>query len=280
MNSKSKEVYKCMMCKKIFFNYPEHGICDNCGHQIEMKKNRLRVCGEKKMILIKISDETAITSMNAGTFWFQSPKFYQNYKGNDAIGDVNECAFETILDVSLDQLRKYVNLSKGEVFEKDGNKYRFEKILNGTVYVSSVYQNCYRLLCFYMLQIDENNRIIKPDEKMKLFGTHFSIIKNRLMLEEEIGNYIKNANYDLAEIGTVIEYITDKYRGIYTPSCKFEKYAYQNEYRIILGSLKYGKMPEEEKKIVNLTGNEMDKIMTEPIPIERLWISSTLEDIL
>jgi len=56
------------------------------------------------------------------------------------------------------------------------------------------------------------------------------------MLEEEIGNYIKNANYDLAEIGTVIEYITDKYRGIYTPSCKFEKYAYQNEYRFILGS--------------------------------------------
>lgn len=280
MNFEPEEIYTCMMCKKTFNKYPEHGICDKCGTLIDTKRNKLIVFDEKNMILIKISDEVAINSMNRGTFWFQSPKYYQNFTGNDAIGDVNECAFEAILDVPLNQLEMYSDLLKGENFEKDGSKYCFEKVLNGMVYVNSVYQNYFRLLCFYMLQLDENNRIIKPDEKMKLFGTHLSIIKNRPMLEKKLEKYIESAGYSLAGLGTSIAYVTDKYRGTYTPGCKFEKYAYQNEYRIILESQKYGEMPEEEKKVVSLSEDKMDEIMTKPIQIEKLWTVSTLEELM
>lgn len=131
-----------------------------------------------------------------------------------------------------------------------------------------------------MLQIDNNGNIIKPDEKMKLFGSHFLIIKNRPMFEEKLREYIIREGNGLAGMGTPVAYVTDKYRGIYTPGCKFDKYRYQNEYRFILLSIEFDKLPPKEKKVVNLSADNMDEIMTKPIDIGKLWTVSTLDELI
>ncbi len=280
MNTRSNEVYSCMLCNKIFASYPENGKCDICGTSIDNRTLRLTTLEDSKRILIKISDENAINSMRNGVFWFQSPKYFQNYQGNDAIGDVVECAYEKVLDISQDLIETHSSRGKGDIVEIDGQMYKYERSENGKVYVSSVYQNYNRLLCFYSLYLDENGKIIVPDEKMKQFGSHFSIIIDRPVLEKRIKSYIGKLDYNVEYRAVSVNYLSEKYNGIYTPSCKFDKYKYQNEYRIILQSENYNKMPEEQKVVINIEKEGMSTIMTNPIPIERLWNSEKLEDLI
>lgn len=277
---KSKEVYTCMYCKKLFDELPVLPICDICGMPINVKKVKHIYDDKTKYgIIIKISDEKVLNSMRNGEFWFQSPKYYQNFKENDTIGDVNECAFEYVLDVPINKISEYFGLRPGTVINYDGKEYIFEKILNGMIYVSSRYQNNYRLLCFYILNIDENYKIVKPDEKIKLFGTHFSIIKNRNRFIQILGEYAESSEYDLFFLPTPIAYIADSYRGVYTPGCKFDRYAYQNEYRFVLCSSEYAKLPEKEKKIIKLNKVMEENIFSEPIPIDLLWKAPTIEEL-
>ena len=91
---------------------------------------------------------------------------------------------------------------------------------------------------------------------MKNMGTHFSIIKNRNRFVQILNNWTKveteNVKYDISVCSNWINYIGNTYTGIYTPTCKFAKYSYQNEYRCILCSEEYGKLQEKKEKRIQL----------------------------
>lgn len=280
MRREIRDVYSCMFCKKQFSTYPETGICDICGMPINSEKCRYLVNASNQFcITIKIGDEQALNNMRNGEFWFQSPKYYQSFVENDAVGDVNECAFDYIYNISEKDIEKYMHIIPGEKIILEGKEWILDKIMNGKFCVHSVYQNNYRLLCFYQLHMDEKRHFIKPDERMRLFGTHFSIVKDRDKFEKIVGKYVESVNYDLFFLPTSIAYLYDTYRGVYTPGCKFKKYEYQNEYRFILGSSQYGKLPEMEKKVIHLPEVKKEDILTEPIPLDFLWSTSSLDDI-
>ena len=183
------QVYRCMLCGTQYKEMPQNKFCKVCGRPLNSQQTKIGYNKIENGILIKISDEAALKSMNAGQFWFQSPRYYQEFKDNDAVGDINECAIENILEVSSDELKKYMGLSKGTLIHcTDGKDYILEKVLNGKVYVSSRYQNCYRLLCFYTLHISDTGKIVKPDIRMRNMGTHFSIVKNRKRFVKILNN--------------------------------------------------------------------------------------------
>jgi len=247
-----------------------------------MNNNKVRyVQGEKGgyAITIKISNDTVLKSMQKGELWFQSPKYYQEYSKNDVIGDINECAFESIVHISQDEAERYIQLKKGDVILIDGKKFCYEKILDGILYVISNNQNDYRLLCFYTLYFDENRRIIRPDERIKQFGTSFSIIQNRERLVQMIGNKVERENYNLSFTHTKIAYISENYRGVYTPGCKFMRYRYQNEYRFILCSKTFENLPEKKEKRMVLPEIFDEKLFSDPIPVDVLWKIEKLEDL-
>ena len=223
---------------------------------LNSKKTMFDYNKNENTILIKISDKNALMSMRSGEFWFQSPRYYQEFKDNDAVGDINECAFEYIIDVSPDVLKQFSSLKCGTLIHyKDGNDYILDKIYDGKIYVSSRYQNYYRLLCFYTLHINDKGELVKPDRRMKSMGTHFSIIKNRNRFVQILNNHIKqeaeNKQCDISVCTNWISYIRDTYSGVYTPTCKFDKYNYQNEYRCVLCSEEYSKLPEKKKREYN-----------------------------
>lgn len=278
------QVYRCMLCGTQYKEMPQNKFCKVCGKPLNSRQTKIVYNKIENGILIKISDEAALKSMNAGQFWFQSPRYYQEFKDNDAVGDINECAIENILEVSSDELKKYMGLSKGTLIHcTDGKDYILEKVLNGKVYVSSRYQNCYRLLCFYTLHISDSGKIVKPDIRMKNMGTHFSIVKNRKRFVQILNNYVKkeveSRDSDISVCSNWINYISDAYTGIYTPVCKFDKYSYQNEYRCVLSSNEYGKLPEKKEKRIQLDAVADENIMTPPIPLEWLWKVSTLDEL-
>lgn len=278
------QVYRCMLCGTQYKEMPQNKFCKVCGRPLNSRQTKISYNKIENGILIKISDEAALKSMNAGQFWFQSPRYYQEFKDNDAVGDINECAIENILEVSSDELKKYMGLSKGTLIHcTDGKDYILEKVLNGKVYVSSRYQNCYRLLCFYTLHISDTGKIEKPDIRMRNMGTHFSIVKNRKRFVQILNNYVEkeveSKNYDISVCSNWINYINDAYTGIYTPICKFDKYSYQNEYRCVLSSNEYGKLPEKKEKRIQLDAVADENIMTPPIPLEWLWKVSTLDEL-
>lgn len=268
-----------MYCKKQFEEIPDPPVCDVCGMPLNTEQVRFTYNKRFYAITIKISDETALNSMRKGTFWFQSPKYYQEFVGNDAIGDINESAFEYILDLPVAQVEGYIGLRGGDKISVEGREFILQRILNGKLYVSSIYQNNYRLLCFYTLHLNDDLSFIKPDERMRQFGSHFSIVNNRNRFVEILGHTVENAKYDINFLHTSIAYISDKYRGVYTPGCKFKKYSYQNEYRFILCSPEYGKLPEKEKKIVYLPEVEKEEILSEPLPIDLLWDANSFKEI-
>lgn len=278
--TESKSIYRCMLCKKEYDELPSNAICDVCGMPMNIQKHDFHTCGLGAEILIKVSNPYVINSMRKGEFWFQSPKYYQDYSGNDAIGDPWECAFEQILDVPLNEIEKYTGIKQGTHISYRGKTYILEKVYNGMVYVSSLNQNNYRFICFYKLFFDEHNNLILPDEQIKKFGTHFTIVKDRSRLNQIIGEYVDSADYDLAFVPTDIAYLSNGYRGIYTPGCKFEKYSYQNEYRLILASTEYSKLPEKKEKVIRLDKVADEDLLSPPIPINVLWDSSTLDDFL
>lgn len=276
--------YRCMLCSTQYKKMPKSKYCEVCGMPLNPSQTRFYYNEFENGILIKIGDKDALKSMNSGQFWFQSPRYYQDFKDNDAVGDINECAIEYILKVSPMELKKCIGLKKGTLIHTtDGKDYILEKVLNGKVYVSSRYQNCYRLLCFYTLHINDEGVIVKPDIRMKNMGTHFSIIKNRNRFVQILNNWAKveaeNGKYDISVCSNWINYIGNTYTGIYTPTCKFAKYSYQNEYRCILCSEEYGKLPEKKEKRIQLNEVADEEIMTSPIPLDWLRKVSTLDEL-
>ena len=80
-------------------------------------------------------------------------------------------------------------------------------------------------------------------------------VVNRNRFVQILNNHIKqeaeNKQCDTSVCTNWISYIRDTYSGVYTPTCKFDKYNYQNEYRCVLCSEEYSKLPEKKKREYN-----------------------------
>ena len=91
-------------------------------------------------------------------------------------------------------------------------------------------------------------------------------------------NIIKNYNINFSTYNG-IKYVNEKnYKGPYNPTCKRNRYSWQNEVRLIFRSLYFmhiGKSPVELYNVIDL-----DKCVSEPRPIDELLFSTHVEKIM
>lgn len=237
-------MYSCLWCNKEFEEMPKDGVCPYCHHDQFLALNMIREI-QPGGIFVKLSSRAVIESIRNGNVWFNSPKYYQEYKGNPAICDVHECEFD------------YLE-------HKDG------KIV-GTV---SNTQNWNRLFCFYFLGMQEDHTIIIPDEKIKSFGDCFAAV-NYKALQKKLLAWCKSNNYEFTFTG--VKYSSANYEGPYNPTFKDDSYKYQNEWRFIIRSEQINALPEKEA--VKEKFDDMENIFTESKPIDLLFEKQTLEEL-
>ncbi len=261
----SERVIACLWCNTAFTEIPPSGVCPKCGYNHFNEYNRRMESGEYQGVIIKFGNCSTLDSMRSGSVWFQSPKYYQEYKGNPAICDVSECAYDYIMDLPLEKIQGTLPFHIGDKLNADGKEIILKQIVGAKACVYSDTQNYNRLLCFYLLRF-QNNILEKRDEKLKSFGTHFALLNYKKLIQK-VSDYA-NAN-DLFFSPSCVKYSTGAYRGAYNPTFKDESYAYQNEYRFILRGDKLNAMDEREPLKIRIDG--MDEIITEPQPMEKLF---------
>ena len=195
-------MYTCLWCNAEYENIPTNGICPQCHHN-QFKELKMTHFIKPGGLILKLSSVEVIDSMRKGNIWFNSPKYYQEFKGNPAICDLHECAFDYI---------KYVD---GEPVGKESST-----------------QNYNRLLCLYLLRMDKEENIAIPDERIKSFGDYFSVVDIG-KLQKTISAWCKVKGYEYNFTG--VKYNTTNYEGDYNPTFKDCSYSYQNEFRFIIG---------------------------------------------
>ena len=235
-----KNKYCCMWCLSILDEMPNEGVCPQCSNK-GIKKIHLEVVNPHKAIIIKISRKEILNNIRDGYMWFQSPKYYQRYsgRGQGAINDKNE----------------------------------------GIDKSNSVNINSLRLMSFYSLQIDENEKYIieTPSKKLREFGDHFILI-NYKKLEQELKNYFEDRNISMEFFGFVKYSKNDNYSNL-NPTFKDNNYSYQNEVRILLKSNDFLKLGEEEAYKTDKSTLNVSKYFSEPMPIDLLLNAKKLDDI-
>ena len=238
--------YHCMFCRSDFSAFPQNGNCPKCG--FPMNQIQTYMDGPiRDALLVKIGSEFALNNMRSGNFWMQSPKYFQIHFENEARDDVFESAFD------------YVELNLTEPNQPVSS-------------IASNTQNLYRILCFGYIFV-ENGHIQKPDERMRLFGTHFSYVNTqRLISAFQQAAEQKGVKFDFGGV----HYLGNDYKGVYTPFCKMPKFAYQEEQRAVFFSEQYASIDECEKDIVSL--GDIGEWFSKPIPIDVLFNECTIED--
>lgn len=242
----NKGKYHCMFCRSDFSDFPKGGKCPKCD--FPMNPIQTYMDGSvRDALLVKIGSEFALNNMRNGNFWMQSPKYFQIHFENEARDDVFESAFDFVeLDAAIP-----------------------DKPISS---VASSTQNLYRILCFGYIFV-ENGRIQKPDERMRLFGSHFSYVNTQQLMSafKQAANQ-KNVKFDFGGV----HYLGSSYKGVYTPFCKMPKFSYQEEQRAVFYSEQYASKHECEKDIVSL--GDIGEWFSKPVPIDVLFEECTIED--
>ena len=261
-----------MWCNSIYEHTPDKGVCPKCGYNHFEEYNMDFSTDESQAVIIKFGNLSTLESMRSGSLWFQSPKYYQDYKGNIAICDISECAYDYIFDIQLEKIKKKLPFDNGDVIRVGGKELILKEILGTKAYIYSNTQNYNRLLCFYMLQM-KSGVLETRDSKLKSFGSHFCLVDIKKLIQI-IREYASNDN--LLFWPTNVKYVTNSYTGVYNPTCKGDIYNYQNEFRFILRGDALNMLPEKEPKKIFIDG--MDQIMTKPQPMEKLFeINTSIE---
>lgn len=242
----NKGKYHCMFCRSDFPDFPKGGKCPKCD--FPMNPIQTYMDGPvRDALLVKIGSEFALNNMRDGNFWMQSPKYFQIHFENEARDDVFESAFD------------YVELSSTKPDQPVSS-------------IASNTQNLYRILCFGYIFV-EDGRLQKPDERMRLFGSHFSYVNTqRLISAFKQAAEQKDVKFDFGGV----HYLGGDYKGVYTPFCKMPKFAYQEEQRAVFYSEQYASIDECEKDTVNL--GDIGEWFSKPIPIEKLYQGLSMDD--
>lgn len=259
-----KKVYMCLLCGNITDCLPKDRTCSKCGfNQIEEFCMKIEHMGER--VALKIANYDVLESMRKGSIWFQSPKYYQEYEGNSAICDIDECAYDYIDTLPVEAVEKQFDSLKEDIQKRLDGKFVIGNLEKAIVKRHSQHQNWLRLLCFYMLNIVDDV-IIKPDEQLKEFGAYFSLVDLKTLSQKTKEAMKSRGIYCLY---APVKYVTSHYSGTYTPTLKADTYKYQNEFRFVLYGDELSNMSEKEPLKVKFEG--MEDVISEPQPIEKLF---------
>jgi hypothetical protein len=241
-------VYYCMWCGSVYDYLPKDGECLKC-HQRQLQYiKKLDNNNMHPRQIIKLQSSEVIESMRNGNYWFQSPRYFQEYSGDGKVArmDMHDA--------------KYFYVDKGRyIDDKNADKYR--------------------LLCFYSLNVDDSGNFLKPfDERLSQFGECFSIVDLETLLIE-LQKYIKSGNNNMSYVGNDVKYIReDRYSGFYSPLCKFSKFDYQNEFRIVLLSDTFLSLGDFNPYKTIAPTNNLGSVIGEPQPIDILLRAKNIND--
>ena len=271
MSRKREKV--CLWCNSIYEHIPDRGVCPKCGYnhfgEFDVELNQ----EESQAVIIKFGNLSTLESMRNGNVWFQSPKYYQDYKGNPAVCDISECAYDYIMEIPIETVSKQLPFKIGDTIKLDGKEVTVKGFSGARVYSYSNTQNYNRLLCFYSMKI-KNGMLGIRDSKLKSFGSHFCLVDIKKLVQKVRGYALEN---DLFFWPCNVKYMTNAYRGVYNPTCKGDAYAYQNEFRFILQGEELNNLPEKEPKKIKIDG--MNEIMKEPQPMEKFFEIQTSKEL-
>jgi hypothetical protein len=235
-----------MLCSYKSPIYPINGECPAC-HRKRLKFITYEERNPHKAQIIKIHNADVLNSMRSGNLWFQSPRFFHEYKGNGqkARADIHDARYS------------YIDKT-GYFDDKDADSYR--------------------ILCFYTLDVDEEGNLLnKPSEDLRNFGNSFSIVDVETLLVS-IKNYLVATNKKISYVANWVNYLLKNYSGAYTPFCKFSKFSYQNEFRIVLLSNTFLPLGDNPYK-TDPPMNNFGKVILEPQLIDRLYTMKNLNDL-
>ncbi len=249
MNIKTEtNTYRCMWCGKTFDDYPKDGKCVHCNLERILPTGKYVVNNPHFTQIIKISSAEVINSMRRGSFWFQSPRYFQEYSGDGqkARADIHDAKYSFI--------------------SKDGN-------------TDDENADSYRILCFYSLDIDKKGNYLKTlDPNLKKFGDYYSIIDLATLLLG-IKEHLVASNKDISYVANWVSYLTDKYSGVYSPFCKFPEYKYQNEFRIVLLSSSFLSLNNKHPYKTVPAIENLDQVFSEPLPLDNLLHAKNIYDL-
>jgi hypothetical protein len=232
------EIYRCMWCGKTTYAFPKDGKCSNCHQEGLRLVGKYVVKNPHLSQIIKISSTEVINSMRAGSLWFQSPRYFQEYigDGQKARADIHDAKYSFIGE-------------SGNIDDKN--------------------VDTYRLLCFYSLNVDKDGNFLeKPNENLAEFGDYFSIVDLETLLSQ-VKSHIVSLNKKVGYVANWVNYLTDKYSGVYSPFCKYPEFEYQKEFRIVLLSDIFLPLKNEPyKTIPPIKG--FNKVFSEPQPLDNL----------
>jgi hypothetical protein len=236
-----------MWCGHCHIAFPNDGKCLKC-HQNGLREAICEPINTHNAQIIKIHSADVINSMRAGNLWFQSPRYFQEYSGDGQIA------------------RADIHDAKYSYIDENGG-------------VDDRNADTYRILSFYSLDVDDQGNILKkPDIRLQEFGSSYSIIDVTTLITE-IKNYTISLNKRISFVANWAYYLLENYTGAYSPFCKFQEYAYQNEFRIVLLSNTFLSLQQKEPYITNPPIAKLDKIILPPQPIEKLLNANNINQI-
>jgi len=242
-----KQAYYCMWCGSTFDTSPENVECPVCHRTCWRALGRYVLRNQHWVQIIKISSADVIGKMRNGSLWFQSPQSFQKYSG------------------------------EGQKARADAYDSRFSYI-NKSRYVEDQNSDTYRLLCFYSLIVNEDGDFLeRPDKRLGEFGDRYSIVDITTLLTL-IKEHIVEPNKKISSVANWINYLRENYSGVYSPFCKFPKFRYQNEFRIVLWSNLFFSLRAEPYK-PRLPAKGLYDVFSEPRPLDELMHARSLEDL-
>lgn len=239
-------IYYCMWCGSTFDFHPKDDKCLNC-RQKGLRFVTYEMSNPYSTQIIKIQSAEVLESMRNGNLWFQSPRCFQEYKGEGQIA------------------RADIHDAKYSYIDKSG-------------YIDNKNVDTYRLLCFYSLDVDEEyNFLRKPDNRLREFGEYYSIIDVMTLLAK-IKDHIVSLDKKISYVANWVNYLSQNYSGTYSPFCKFPEYSYQNEFRIVLLSDMFLSI-RQAPYITSPPLKNLDEIILKPQSIDGLLSANNLNDL-
>lgn len=196
----------------------------------------------RPFILIKITADKYIDALKSGKLYMRRLKEFRDDEVNPARTDQYETLISTNPNSSVDFLKQIYC----------GNDFKSFKSMVTNVGFYDERCAYYNVFCMYSLEIDEDKKFIKPDEKLYQFinednNEPMSAViiynSNEFMsrVTKSVEKNFSNTFFKAERVNYDIDFSKEK---VYYVFSKLPKYLYQNEFRICIDLYK-GEMPLE-----------------------------------
>lgn len=181
----------------------------------------------QRCIYLKVSSKDALINMNKGKWWFRHPAYFQYediINGDTERGDCED---------SLIKEKYFTTFFNAETIQTNLGSIPPQE-MSATWQINREEDDIdkERILCFYRLDINDENKFVGIDERMHKFGDYFAFV-NMEQLIDEIGILESSLLY------FDMNYNKDHYSGVVGKSGKRIRYKHQNEFRMYLSDDKF-----------------------------------------